>query len=209
MDEEEGGTRMPMARKVRDDLTLEEFLQMPEIDERPYLEYIDGRIEAKVSPQRKHCALATELLIVFNQFVRPRGLGRAFGELRCTFAGRSIVPDVVFQLAEHIPCDEYGEMADDPHCIPDIHIEIVSPRQGASRAHRKLSHSTANGCPLGILINPGKRKRGIDVYRPGLPPERLDDDGAIDMAPVLPGLVLPVAEVFGWLRLEPEGAGPA
>ena len=34
-------------------LTLDDFLKMPEIDERPYLEYRPGRIEAKMSPQRK------------------------------------------------------------------------------------------------------------------------------------------------------------
>jgi len=28
-------------------ITLEEFLRMPEIDEHPHLEFIDGRIEAK------------------------------------------------------------------------------------------------------------------------------------------------------------------
>ena len=45
-----------MASPARVDkmITLEEFLRLPEIDEHPYLEYIDGRIEAKVSPQKKH-----------------------------------------------------------------------------------------------------------------------------------------------------------
>ena len=35
-------------------MTLEEFLRWSRIDEKPYLEYHDGRIEVKVSPQRKH-----------------------------------------------------------------------------------------------------------------------------------------------------------
>ena len=45
-----------MASPARVDkmITLEEFLRMPEIDEHPYMEFIDGRIEAKLSPQKKH-----------------------------------------------------------------------------------------------------------------------------------------------------------
>src|SRR5262249_26978410 len=120
MEEEEGGTRMPTARKVRDGLMLEEFLQMPEIDERPYLEYVDGRIEAKSSFGMWRAAIMEHMTFTMDRFARPRKLGRAFFSLRCTFAGMSIVPDVVFQLAEHVPCDEDGEIADEPDCAPDI-----------------------------------------------------------------------------------------
>src|SRR4051812_33371746 len=149
MDEEEGGTSMPTARKVRDGLTLEEFLQMPEIDERPYLEYVDGRIEAKSSFGMWRATLMKEMALRLDRFARPQRLGRAFFSLRCTFAGWSTVPDLVFQLAEHIPCDEDGEIADEPDCMPDIQVEIVTSSQPVSRADRKLSHSTVNGCPLG------------------------------------------------------------
>jgi Uma2 family endonuclease len=44
---------MASPARIRKAITLDEFLRLPEIDERPYLEYIDGRIEAKVSPQKK------------------------------------------------------------------------------------------------------------------------------------------------------------
>jgi Uma2 family endonuclease len=44
---------MSSPARIRKAITLDEFLRLPEIDERPYLEYIDGRIEAKVSPQKK------------------------------------------------------------------------------------------------------------------------------------------------------------
>ena len=50
---------MPRAFRVRQGMTLEEFLQLPE--EEPSLEFIDGRVEQKVSPQKKHSATQTEL----------------------------------------------------------------------------------------------------------------------------------------------------
>ncbi|MEA2631108.1 MAG: hypothetical protein QOE66_1327, partial [Chloroflexota bacterium] len=46
---------MASRTRIREGMTLEEFLTLPE--DRPYLEYIDGRIKAKVSPQKKHSLL--------------------------------------------------------------------------------------------------------------------------------------------------------
>ena len=46
---------MSSRTRIRENLTLEEFLKLPE--EKPYREYIDGRIEVKVSPQSKHSLL--------------------------------------------------------------------------------------------------------------------------------------------------------
>ncbi len=129
----------------------------------------------------------------------------AFVELRCTFAGRSIVPDVAFLLEEHIDTDEQGRFVNETPIPPDIHVEIISPDQSVTKSHEKLVHSTSNGCPLGWLIHP--ERETIDAYRPGRPPERLADDGVLDGEPVLPGFRVPVAEVFGWLVLRRPGAG--
>jgi Uma2 family endonuclease len=196
-----------MARlpRVREGMTLEEFLKRPDIDEQPYLEYIDGRIEARVPPQKKRSWLETCLSRHLDQFAEPAGLGSAFVALRCNFAGRSIVPDVVFLLAEHIDTDEKGEIADETPLPPDIHIEIIPPEEGMSKVDEKLLNSTANGCPLGWLIHPYRKT--IDVYRPGRPPERLAPDGILEGEPVLPGLRLPAVEVFGWLIYHRPGPG--
>src|SRR5437763_16757480 len=98
----------PMATRTRarGGMTLEEFLALPE--EKPYLEYIDGRIEAKMSPQKKHRLLTAGTEERREGKASPRKLGRAYVELRCTFAGRSIIPDVAFLLKVHIETDEDG-----------------------------------------------------------------------------------------------------
>jgi Uma2 family endonuclease len=190
---------MSSRTRIREGMTLEEFLKLPE--EKPYLEYFDGRIEAKVSPQSKHSLLTLEVSVRLNGWAKPRRLGLAWPELRCTFAGRSIIPDVVFLLKEHIEIDDEGEPVDRIWCPPDIHVEIISPDQTVKKSREKLAHSTAHGCPLGWLINPEKKKKTIDVFRPDHPPERMAPDGVLDGAPTLPGFCLPVAEVFSWLKL--------
>ena len=188
---------MASTPRTRVGLTLEEFLLLPE--RKPALEYIDGRIEQKMSPKVRHGAIQTELSSYLSRFARPAGLGRALVELRCTFAGRSIVPDVTFLRIERISCDEDGQLVDEMPTAPDIHVEVISPRQSLKKAREKLAHSTNNGCPLGWLIDPYRQI--VEVFRPGQPEERLAPDGVLDGDPVLPGFLLPVADVLGWLMV--------
>ena len=192
---------MTTAPVTLEGLSLEGFLERPEIDRHPYLEYIDGRIIPKVSPSFKHSALTGGFLDALNGFAGPRGIGGAFPELRCTFDGRSIVPDVVFLLEAHIEVDQDGEVIDLVLTPPDIHVEILSPKQGVAEADAKLRHSTSHGCAFGWLVHPYRRT--IDVYRPGAEPFRLGIEGILEGDPVLPGFRLPLAEVFGWLRRRP------
>lgn len=200
---------MSTSPQMKTEVSLEEFLRMPEIEEAPGLEYIDGRIEAKAMPSGKHGMIQKRFVERIDQFVEPEGLGLTVAELRHTFAGRAILPDVSFQLAENVLIDPDGTPSDFVPIPPDIHIEIISPDQSVKKTHAKLLLSLAHGCALGIMVHP--EKQTIDVYRPNRPPERLADDGAIDFAPVLSGLVIPATEVFGWMvvRLRKPGAEPA
>src|SRR4051812_4910096 len=89
-------------------VTLEEFLRMPEIEEAPYLEFIDGRIEAKAMPTPDHVFISKGFVRRLDGFAEPLGLGLTFFELRHSFGGRSILPDVSFQLAENVLIDRDG-----------------------------------------------------------------------------------------------------
>lgn len=73
-------------------ITLEAFLKLPET--KPASEYIDGKIIQKPMPQGKHSTLQTEFSTNVNVILKPPKIARAFSELRCTFGGRSIIPDV-------------------------------------------------------------------------------------------------------------------
>src|SRR3954470_11032976 len=154
---------MSAASPVRRPMSLEEFLHLPKIDEKHYLEFIDGKVEAKVSPQKKHSLIATRLPRCLDDYAMPTGLGCSFVELRCTFAGRSIIPDVAFLLREHIAVDANGEAVNETLIPPDLHVEIISPDQSPRKARDKLRHSTRHGCALGWLIDP--ERRTVEVYR--------------------------------------------
>lgn len=187
---------MSSPSRIQKSISLDEFLKLPE--RKPYREFIDGRIEAKVSPQFKHSVLTGRLVMAFNGFAEPAGLGIALPELRCVFDGRAIIPDVVFLLQEHLEVDEDGEYRNQIDRPPDIDVEIISPGQSVRSSKDKLAHSTAHGCPLGWLFDP--ERKIIEVYRSGRRPERLSADGVLDAHPVLPGFRLTVAEVYEWLK---------
>lgn len=74
-------------------LTLEEFLKLPET--KPASEFVNGEIILKPMPQGEHSLLQGELCEAINQVAKSQRVAIAFPELRCTFGGESIIPDVV------------------------------------------------------------------------------------------------------------------
>ncbi|MGQ9870995.1 Uma2 family endonuclease [Leptodesmis sp.] len=109
------------------EMTLEEFLRLPET--KPASEYVEGRIYQKPVPQGKHSRLQTRLPTAINQQLEPQQLGGAFTELRCTFAGRSIVPDISVFTWERISPDQNGDIQNEFTIAPDWSLEILSPDQ--------------------------------------------------------------------------------
>ena len=189
---------MASPARVGATLTLEEFLRTPGIDERPYKEFIDGRIETKMSPRAKHSLVTLRLLDHMLRHARPGQLGLPLPELRCTFAGRSLIPDIAFLLAVHIRVDESGRILNVVLCPPDIHIEIVSPDQSVEKCREKLRFSVSHGCPLGWLIDP--ERETVQIFRPGRRPRLVAIGGILEGEPVLPGYRLPLHELFGWMN---------
>jgi len=83
---------MTIATKPQIQLSLEAFLELPET--KPASEYINNRAYQKPMPQGKHSKLRSEIVTLINQIAKAEKIAYAFPELRCTFGGRSIVPDI-------------------------------------------------------------------------------------------------------------------
>ena len=127
----------------------------------------------------------------------PRKLGLPYPELRCTFGGESIVPDLCVFARGRIPRDEHGRLVDDVFLPPDLAIEILSPGQTLKSLGAKLSRCVRHGVRLGWLIQP--RRSRVFVFRPDRPVETLELGGVLQGEDVLPGFALPLSEMFGWL----------
>ncbi len=177
-------------------LTLEAFLAMPET--KPASEFIDGEIVQKPMPKGKHSIVQRELTFTIDRPLSAQKVAQAFPELRCSFDGRSIVPDVSVFITERIPRDPDGTVANDFLLAPDWTIEILSPDQRHTKVVKNILHCLKYGAAMGWLIDPDDRT--VFVYYPDGTMAIFDEPAAkLPMPKFAQSLELTIGEVFGWL----------
>ncbi|MFE4108545.1 Uma2 family endonuclease [Almyronema epifaneia] len=178
-------------------LTLDEFLQLPET--KPASEFIDGYIIQKPMPQGKHSTLQGDLVPAINNVLKPQRLARAYPELRCTFGGRSIVPDVTVFTWPRIPRDPDGKVSNTFALAPDWTIEILSPDQSHTKVVRNVLHCLAHGTQMGWLIDPAEEL--VFVYFSDRTIAVFENPGDSLPVPSFAELFrLTVGELFSWLE---------
>ncbi|MBD2774978.1 Uma2 family endonuclease [Iningainema tapete] len=177
-------------------LRLEEFLKLPETE--PASEYIDGQIIQKPMPQGKHSIIQTEFSTNINVVLKPKRIARAFSELRCTFAGRSIVPDESVFTWDRIPRDDNGEIANVFLAAPDWIIEVLSPDQSQTKVTKKILRCLKYETQMGWLIDPDEQT--VFVYQPLQLPEVFDEsEQQLPVPSFASEIRLTVGDLFGWL----------
>nr|WP_088890181.1 Uma2 family endonuclease [Leptolyngbya ohadii] len=185
-----------MVRALSQELTLEEFLQLPET--KPTSEYIDGQIIQKPTPQGKHSSIQGELVPAINAVVKAARVGRAFPELRCTFGNRSIVPGITVFRTERIPRDTDGAVAHVFSIAPDWTIEILSPDQSQTKVTKNILYCLNYGTQMGWLIDPDEQT--VLVYLLQQQPQAFDlPDELLPVPDFAANLKLTVGNLFAWL----------
>ncbi|WP_299413405.1 Uma2 family endonuclease [Acaryochloris sp. IP29b_bin.148] len=176
-------------------LTLEEFLKFPNLEQSPAWEYVDGEAAQKPMPKVRHSLLQKRLLTKLDNL---EGRYLTLPELRCTFGGRSVVPDLVVVSLEKIKLNDWGEPEDNFTQPPDWSIEVLSPDQNANRVIDNLLHCIRHGGLLGWLIDPDDYSvlvltphKEIEIYRGDQQLQGLDGMN----------LNLTAEEIFSWLKL--------
>ncbi|WP_442936085.1 Uma2 family endonuclease [Nostoc sp.] len=89
-------------------LTLDDFLKLPET--KPASDFINREIIQKPMPQGEHGLIQAILCEVINSAARNQKIAVAISELRCTFGGASIVPDVSVFRWDRIPKTPSGRL---------------------------------------------------------------------------------------------------
>lgn len=176
-------------------LTLEEFLKLPYIDESPAWEYVDGVTIQKPMPKTRHSILQKRLLTEVDDYSDDY---TALPELRCTFAGRSVVPDIAVVAWSRIPINEAGEPEDNFIEAPDWAIEILSPDQKATRVIDNLLHCLRHGCKLGWLIDPDDYS--VLIFAPQQEPDIYRGERQLRVIEGV-NLSLSAEQVFSWLKV--------
>lgn len=176
-------------------ISLAEFLQLPET--KPASEYINGQVYQKPMPQGEHSILQGGLVTAINQTAIPSKLGYAFPELRCTFGGAVIVPDIAVFEWQNIPLLPTGRIANKFEIPPDWIIEILSPNQSPSHVIRKITFCLNHGTKLGWFID--SNGEAVTVFEPNKLPEFKEGQDTLPVLEVLKDWQLSVADLFSLL----------
>jgi len=176
-------------------VTLEQFLSRPE--SKPACEYFNGEVRQKPMPQGEHSLLQGKLCETINQAATPDKIAYAFPELRCTFGGRSIVPDVVVFRWDRIPLTASRKIANRIESFPNWSIEILSPNQNQTKVLDNLLHCSQQGTELGWLIDPDEETILV-VFSD----QRIQLLRGTTTLPILEGVNLNLTpdNLFSWLR---------
>ena len=176
-------------------LTLKDFLELPYLEDSPAWEYVDGVAIQKPMPKTRHSILQKRLTAEVDSQTADY---TALPKLRCTFGGRSIVPDVAVIAWNRINLNEAGEPEDDFTKSPDWTIEILSPDQKANRVIDNIQDCLKHGSKLGWMIDPDDYS--VLIFTPQQEPEVCRGD---DQLKVIAGvqLTLTPQQIFAWLKL--------
>ncbi len=178
-------------------LSLEDFLRLPEI--KPYSEYINGKIEQKPMPQGQHSTLQIRLGTKINEVVLPHKIAHAFTELRCTFGGNSLIPDISVFNWQRIPKNEKGRIANRFETYPDWIIEILSHEQSANKVIRKIMFCLNQGTQLAWLID--GEDESVMIFKPNVFPDIKIEEEILPVLDNLQNLKLSAKEIFSWLTM--------
>ncbi|PZO21239.1 MAG: hypothetical protein DCF25_05255 [Leptolyngbya foveolarum] len=179
-------------------ILLSDFLALPEA--KPTSEFVDGQIIQKPMPQGQHSTIQGALTTQINAVTQIQKTAWAFPELRCTFGGRSIVPDIAVFSWESIPTNEDGTVANQFNQPPNWTIEILSPGQSSTRVTSNILHCLNYGATLGWLVDPAEKI--VLVYRSEQTPLSLEKAGDHLIMPTFANpLQLAVQDLFGYLRV--------
>ena len=183
-----------MISPVSETLTLEEFLTLPHVEDSPPWEYINGTVYQKPMPKLRHSIIQKRLLAEIDGHTQSF---TALPELRCTFGGKSIVPDIAVISWERLSVNASGEIDDNFNQAPDWAIEILSPDQNVSRVIENLVNCLQYGCQLAWLIDPDDYS--VIVFKSDQAPVVYRSDTQLPVIAEV-DLSLTPARIMTWLR---------
>ncbi len=175
-------------------LTAEDLYGLPEEDDRRY-ELVEGRLVVSEPPGWTHGGIATRIAVALYPHVRAHRLGEVVVESGYVLARRPDTvrgPDVSFVRADRLPAREVAHRFFEG--APDLAVEIASPDDRAAEVARKVAGYLRAGTRAVWVVYPDTRT--VVVHAPDGLARLLGPDDALDGGDVLPGLALPVAELF-------------
>ncbi|HYO89877.1 MAG TPA: Uma2 family endonuclease [Candidatus Limnocylindrales bacterium] len=175
-------------------ITIDEFEAweaLPANRERSF-ELVHGEIVEKAMPTELHGVIVANLIAALWLAIRQLGGGRVGAEIRNRMPGdehNARQPDVSYYADTTRPIVTRGPVRG----MPDIAAEVKSPNDSYKTMREKADYYLANGSRIVWLIFP--EERSVEVHQAGML-EILGVNDTVDGGDVLPGLALPVRDLF-------------
>ena len=143
----------------------------------------------------RHGRIASRIGARFQVFVEENACGAVTGAETGFQIGHNPdtvrAPDVGFVRAERLPEAEFEGFFQG---APDLAVEVLSPHDRVGAVNAKVQDWLQAGCGLVWVADP--QNRTVSVFRSGGEIVLRGESDTLDGADVLPGLALPVAEIF-------------
>ncbi len=172
-------------------MTAEQFWQMPDDGRR--LELVDGEVIEMTRPGNRHGELMIAIGAALRQAVAEAG-GWVVGDVGFCLPPHSMTvraPDVAYLDPTHA---EHRGTVKHLTIPPTIAIEVNSPHDVASEVLDKTRWWLSVGAGQVWVVDPPTKT--IMVHRPDGTAKMYGETDTIDTFDVLPGLTLPLGELF-------------
>jgi Uma2 family endonuclease len=175
-------------------VTADELLRMS--GEPRTAELVRGEVRRLIPPGFEHGEIAQQLAEIVGPHVRARGLGRYYAtEIGFCIERRpdSVrAPDGAFVRAERLAA--MGRNSGFFDGAPDLAIEVLSPNDRHTRAVEKCRMWVAAGAAMAVLLEPDRRTATVFT---AAGEHELDERASLAFGDMIPGLEIPLLEVFG------------
>ncbi|MBI4264683.1 MAG: Uma2 family endonuclease [Acidobacteria bacterium] len=182
-----------MPKTDRPVITAEELARLP--DDGFRYELVDGELRTMSPSGFDHGAVVINVTAPVAQHVKARQLGVVCGAetgFRVAISPDTVLaPDLAFVARDRIPAS--GKPKGFFPGPPDLAVEVISPGDTPAGVKEKIALWLAAGTRLLWVVDPARRT--VAVHRPGSarvcgPSDTLDGEE------VVPGLCVPVADIF-------------
>ncbi|MBW4664034.1 MAG: Uma2 family endonuclease [Chroococcus sp. CMT-3BRIN-NPC107] len=182
--------------QLKTQLTLEEFLALPEGD--IIYELIDGEAVPKLSPKRFHSKLTLVLAMLFSQWAQNAGEVGIEWAIALKRNGQDWlpIPDLLYisyaRLNRDVVIDEACPVP------PELAIEIISPDQTFAQMTEKATDYLKAGI-LRVWVVDAKAK-AITIFYPDSPPHTKRGENTLADA-LLEGITFTPEDIFQQARI--------
>jgi Uma2 family endonuclease len=175
-------------------MTADELFDLP--DDGLVYELDEGKLICMTPSGPYSSVVAANLHLAVGWFVREHRLGIcgvSEGGFKLASNPDTVrAPDVWFVQNERVPPE--GLPRSFWALAPDLAIEVLSPTDRYTQVMRKMRDYLNTGVRLIWAIDP--EARTAMVFRPGVAPRFIDEDGVLDGEEVLPGLTVKLGDVL-------------